>query len=233
MMYKDKDLPQGSTIKPFIFTNFVATVDGKVQVLENWKDYWPIGSRKDYETLLELRALSDVLIHGSSNAKTYRFVKTIQNPQLEKVRGERGVNKILPYVVLSNHPDSSLLDHLKDPAGEKAYLVTSKKAHLPEKAHQTVKIIRTGEDRIDLKKVVKTLAKELKAKRILMEGGPTLLGSFLSENLIDEIFLTVTPKIFGNDPGKTLTLVEGKLFPADKIKRSEERRVGKECRSRW
>ncbi len=51
-----------------------------------------------------------------------------------------------------------------------------------------------------------------------MEGGPILLGSFLAENLLDEIFLTVAPKIFGNEPGKTLTLVESRLFPADEIR---------------
>ena len=29
---------------------------------------------------------------------------------------------------------------------------------------------------------------------------------------------TMTPKIFGNEPGKALTLVENRLFPAAKIK---------------
>ncbi len=56
-------------------------------------------------------------------------------------------------------------------------------------------------------------------RNVLVEGGPTLLGSFLKENLIDEIFLTIAPKIFGSKTGTTLTLVEGILFPQDKIKK--------------
>lgn len=56
-------------------------------------------------------------------------------------------------------------------------------------------------------------------RNVLVEGGPTLLGSFLKENLLDEIFLTITPKIFGTKKSATLTLVEGTLFPPEKIKR--------------
>ncbi len=218
MLYKDKDLTEGEGDKPFIYTNFVSTVDGKVQVLENWKSYWPIGSRKDYEVLVELRSLADVTIHGSSNAKTYRFVKTIQTPLLKELREKRGVNEALPYIVLSNHPDISLVENLKNPDGAKAYLATSKKAVVPEETEKFVNLIRVGEERIDLKELVTKLASDLNAKRILVEGGPNLLGSFFTENLIDEVFLTVTPKIFGNQPGKTLTLVEGVLFPADKVR---------------
>jgi riboflavin biosynthesis pyrimidine reductase len=51
---------------------------------------------------------------------------------------------------------------------------------------------------------------------VLTEGGPHLLGSFLREGLLDELFLTVAPQLAGrrdgtNDP---LALVEGaSLWP--------------------
>lgn len=56
-------------------------------------------------------------------------------------------------------------------------------------------------------------------RNVLVEGGPTLLGSFLKENLIDEVFLTIAPKIFGSKNDATLTLVEGIFFPPEKIKK--------------
>jgi riboflavin biosynthesis pyrimidine reductase len=43
------------------------------------------------------------------------------------------------------------------------------------------------------------------------------MGSFFKENLIDELFLTITPKIVGNEPGKTLTMAEGYLYPPDQV----------------
>lgn len=54
---------------------------------------------------------------------------------------------------------------------------------------------------------------------MLIEGGPTILASFLKEGLIDEIFLTIAPKIFGSKYPSTLTMVEGYLFPKQSIKK--------------
>ena len=217
MLYKNSDLPKGSLEKPYIYTNFVSTVDGKVQVVTDWKSYWPIGSETDHKVLTELRAFSDVLIHGSGIAKLSPFVTKVQNPYLKKIRTSLGKNEILPYAVLSNNPDKKLISHLKNYAGGKALLFTSKKSIVPEDYDLHVNLVRVGQDKIDIKEVVNYLTTKLKAKRILMEGGPTLFGSFLEKELIDEIFLTVAPKIFGNETEKTLSLVENRLLPKEKV----------------
>jgi riboflavin biosynthesis pyrimidine reductase len=47
-------------------------------------------------------------------------------------------------------------------------------------------------------------------RTILVEGGPTLLGPLLAEGLIDELFLTSSPLLFGRHPGDLRkSLVEG------------------------
>jgi riboflavin biosynthesis pyrimidine reductase len=47
-------------------------------------------------------------------------------------------------------------------------------------------------------------------RRILCEGGPTLFGALLSESLVDELFLTISPLLAGDG----LSLVEGiELLP--------------------
>lgn len=216
MIYTDSDLPKGSSSKPYIFTNFVSTVDGKVQILTNWKSYWPIGSKTDHDTLTQLRSLADCLIHGSKLANIFPFVESIHTEKLKSLRRKLGKSEILPYVVLSNHPNKNLIVKLESP--DKTYLITSKNSYLPSGSDKLVKIVRIGEDEIDLIKLMSFLSINLGTKRILVEGGPTLLGSFLEENLIDEIFLTIAPKIFGNKTGDSLTLVEGRLFEANKIK---------------
>lgn len=218
MLYKNKDLPKGSLRKPFVYSNFVSTIDGKVQVLNNWESYWPIGSKNDHNVLTELRALSDVLIHGSGLAKLSPLVTKVQNPTLVRIRKALKKNETLPYVVLSNHPDKNLISHLQNYQGGKAHLITNKSTSLPESSEQFVNVVRVGKDKIVLKELITFLTKRLKARRILMEGGPTLFGSFLEEGLIDELFLTLSPKIFGNEEGKTLTLVEKRLFKSENIK---------------
>ena len=172
---KFSKIPKG---RPFFYTNFVQTVDGKVAVLE--KGYWPIGSKFDHQVLLELRGYADCLVHGGNLGRQFGEItlKSIKETQPN-----------LPYYILTKHPKS--LNKLKSLGAT---------------------IISGGLD---------TLIRELKDqkfKHVLIEGGPTLLGSFLKEFLIDEIFLTIAPKIYGSKPSSTITLVEGILLPPNKFK---------------
>jgi riboflavin biosynthesis pyrimidine reductase len=52
------------------------------------------------------------------------------------------------------------------------------------------------------------------ARRILCEGGPTLFGSLLVDDLVDELFVTVSPVL----AGRGLSLVEGvELLPGRRV----------------
>ncbi len=174
--------------RPFFYTNFVSTIDGKVTAPD--PSYWPIGSRKDYETLTELRAYADCLIHGGGLARQFGEVtlKSINQTLFKQMRRANGKSAKLPYYVITSHPDS--LVHLR----EEATIFSD-----------------------DLPSLVEELS-EQGYKHVLVEGGPTLLGSFLKEGLMDEIFLTIAPKIFGSKPFLTKTLVEGILLPLNKFK---------------
>lgn len=157
MFYPNLNFPKVKG-RPFFYTNFVSTVDGKVS------GYWPIGSKKDHQVLMELRSQADVLVHGKN---LYKQFGEITKRSLSKFPN-------LSYYPVTKHisPKKLAVDFYK-----KGY------------------------------------------KNVLIEGGPTLLGSFLKANLIDEIFLTIAPKIFGNKKGQTLTLVEGILFSKKTIKK--------------
>lgn len=173
MVYPNLKFPK-RTGRPFFYTNFVSTVDGKVQVLRDSEDYWPIGSKVDHQVLMELRAYADCLIHGKNLFNEFGNItrQSLQEDKFKALREKLGKNPELPYIVGSH----------------------------------------------DLKQLSKDLYKK-GYKNILVEGGPTLLGSFLKMDLIDQIFLTLAPKIFGNENTSTLTLVEGYLFPKKSIKK--------------
>ena len=47
---------------------------------------------------------------------------------------------------------------------------------------------------------------------VLIEGGPHLLGTFLAEELLDELFLTLAPQIAGRDGPERPGLVAGRTF---------------------
>lgn len=171
MFYPNLKFPQIKG-RPFFYTNFVQTVDGKVAVKKG--GYWPIGSRLDYQVLVELRGYADCLLHGKNLASQFGEItkKSIQKEEFKKLRKRVGKSKDLPYITASTRD----LEKIADDLYKKGY------------------------------------------RHILVEGGPTLLGSFLKANLIDEMFLTIAPKIYGSETGKTLTLVEDYLFPKNAIK---------------
>lgn len=205
------------TDRPFFFTNFVATVDGKVQVTKDGEGYWPIGSETDFNTLLDLRASSDLLIHGKNTALGFNHLSRINSSEFRERRRNLGKGSDLQYLIISSHPDDSLLAFLKNDFGAKAYLVTTTTAILSKDLEKWVNIVRFGEQKVNLNELSEFLH-EQGFENILMEGGPTLLGEFLAADLMDEIFLTIAPKIFGNQDKSTLTLVEGRLFPIEEVK---------------
>ncbi len=180
---------------PYFFSNFVTTIDGKVQVTgKNDKSYWPIGSPRDFETLLWLRAHADVLVHGKNTAASFNTLQTLAKKEFINKRKSAGKKYDLLYLVLSSHPDDKLISALNNPPpGIKSCILPGN----------------------NLSELVAYFKKN-NLQKILVEGGPTVLASFLKENLIDEMFITIAPKVFGNNQN-TKTMVEGYLFPPDKI----------------
>ena len=54
-----------------------------------------------------------------------------------------------------------------------------------------------GKTEIDLVQVIAILAAELGTKRLIVEGGPTVSGSFLNAGLVDEVSVLILPLIDG------------------------------------
>ena len=187
MFYRNLKFPEVAG-RPFFYTNFVQTIDGKVAVKR--EGYWPIGSKTDHQVLTELRAHADALVHGGNLAREFGevTVESLNKSSFKALRKKLGKGPVLPYYIVTSRP--SLYSHI----------VSGK--------------VITG--------VLQTLLEDLKEKgykNVLVEGGPTLLGSFLKENLIDEIFLTIAPKIYGSQNLTTSNLVEGILLPPKHIKK--------------
>ena len=180
--------------RPFFFANFVQTVDGKVTVVATPKEYWPIGSRDDYRLLTRLRAQADVLVHGSTTARWMRTLDRLAGAEFQEERRALGKTRDILYVAMSDHPDGELQALLADPpAGTEGWLVPGD---------------------------VRALSGRLFAegyRHVLVEGGPRLFTSFLQAGLMDEIFLTIAPKLFAGGGSSTLTLAEGELFAPEQV----------------
>ncbi len=201
--------------RPYFYTNFVSSVDGKVQVRKkDWKAYWPIGSSIDYQTLIMLRTYADSLIHGKSTALDFHTVRSLIKPEFRKARADIGKPELLPYIIVGHDFDANTIPFLANDAGLKPIIVTTSSSNIASEVERLSTVIRFDDERVNIS-TLSTWLYTQDYRVALIEGGPTLIGEFLSTGLLDEIFLTLAPKIFGNASGETLTMVEGHLFAPD------------------
>jgi riboflavin biosynthesis pyrimidine reductase len=72
------------------------------------------------------------------------------------------------------------------------------------------------------REIVETVAHETNGRLLLTEGGPMVLGQFLRDRMLDEIFLTLAPQIAGRSAEeRRIGLVEGIAFDPDQAPRAE------------
>lgn len=218
MLYENLSFPTLSN-RPYLYANNVMTLDGKVKVIAS-DAYWPIGSDVDYQLFIQLRVYADAIIQGKNTALQFGAI-TIENihknPFLEK-RKQKGKTTKPLYVIVCNQPGKEFETLLQNEYGYKPVLVTTETATVSPLLAKIVAVVRFGKETVDIRKLAAYLH-EHGQQHVSLEGGPTLLGSFLKENLVDELFVTIAPKLFGNERGKTLTMVEGTVFLPEEIKK--------------
>jgi riboflavin biosynthesis pyrimidine reductase len=87
---------------------------------------------------------------------------------------------------------------------------------------------------VNLTEVLATLREDYGVKRLVCEGGPTLIRSMLVAGLVDEIHATLCPMIFGGRKAPTLTGIGGDFLPKSTPLRLVEMLPAEgECFTRW
>jgi riboflavin biosynthesis pyrimidine reductase len=88
---------------------------------------------------------------------------------------------------------------LADPAARVAVL-TASAGTLPPVAARTF-YVRASDDNgaLDLRAALGVVRERFAVRTLLCEGGPHLAGQLLAAGLLDELFLTIAPKLAGGD----------------------------------
>ena len=214
--------------RPQIFSNFVSTMDGVVSL--QTRGHAAGGdisgfSIQDRMVMGLLRAVADVVIVGSGTlAADRRHVWTPEDicPPLasdyQKLRRAMSKNDALLNVVVTATGDIDLRSPVFTSGHVRAMIVTTPagaRRLVKQRPPDSVEIreVRRASGEIGPRAIVDEVMRTQSGNRILVEGGPRLLGSFYSEGLINEQFLTLAPQIAGRvaDDGR-LSLVMGKTF---------------------
>lgn len=171
--------------------NMVASLDGGT-TLDGTSG--GLGSPVDQRLIGIQRDLADVVLVGAGTVISEGYPGTKSYPRRLARRERWGRSGLPRWVIVASRPL---------PAGLKA-VVESEVPPLvlsPDDVEHPagVELIRTGAD-LDLASGLAQLA-ERGVRRVLCEGGPTLLGRLESRALLDEISLTISPTLLGaGDP---------------------------------
>lgn len=221
--------------RPHVFSNFVSTLDGVVSLgVQGHASGGDISgfSAQDRMVMGLLRAIADVVIIGSGTLGVdRRHVWTAEAiyPKLSgdyrRLRKALGRSSAPLNVIVSGSGDIDLGLPVFASGKVQALIVTTTagaKRLLKQRTSDSIEIravpgVHAGA--ISAGAVLDEVCRVNSGKRILVEGGPRLLGDFYAEGLLDEQFLTLAPQIAGRDASDgRLSLVMGKAFaPRDAL----------------
>jgi riboflavin biosynthesis pyrimidine reductase len=202
--------------RPSLYANFVSSVDGVVALGTDAESGKLIsgGSEPDRFVMGLLRATADAVLIG---AGTFRKVSRAlwhadsiypaAGDLFAELRRKLGLR---PHPLLVVVSASGEID-ARHPALEDALIVTTPagatrlRGTLPAGA----RVLTTEGQLVSGRALLDSLhAEGLQA--ILTEGGPSLVGELYRDGLIDELFLTVSPRLFGRYAGDARkSLVDG------------------------
>jgi riboflavin biosynthesis pyrimidine reductase len=218
--------------RPYVICHMVPSVDGRI-VLDGWKISRAVLTEEYERTARTFSA--DAWIIGRVSMEPYAGkAKILARAGRERIpRTDFVARRDAPSYAIAIDPSGKLRWESASIDDEHAVTVLTEKvpdrtlAFLREKG---VSYLFGGKERIDLRAVLRKLRRLFGIRRLLLEGGGKINGSFLQAGLVDELSLLVapvadgsvgTPTLFdapeGRGPGRSLRLLSASRRRGDLV----------------
>jgi riboflavin biosynthesis pyrimidine reductase len=202
--------------RPRVYANFVSSIDGVVALGGEGESGQRVsgGSEPDRFVMGLLRATADAVLIGASTFRKIAralwhaySIYPAAGALFAELRARLGLR---PHPLLVVVTASGAIDP-RQPALHDALIVTTPagEARLRGTLPAGARIVAPAAGPVPARALIDLLrADGLQA--ILTEGGPQLAGELFHAGLIDELFLTTAPRLFGRAPGdERKSLVSG------------------------
>ena len=188
--------------RPLVGMNFVATLDGRATIEGR---SGPIGSDADTAMLAGLRTRFDAVMIGAGTMRVERYGRLAAKAETRERRESDGLAPAPLMVLVSGRLDIPWDAPLFEEGGE-ILIFTSSEAEPPETA-AAVEVVR-HEGAVNFGEALRHLREERGVRALLSEGGPHVHAQMQADGLVDDLFLTIAPKLSG---GEAPRIVEGPL----------------------
>jgi len=201
--------------KPYVVVNCASSIDGKIAL--PGKKPLKISNEEDVARVHKLRNECDAILVGIETILADNPKLTVKAKYVDKVRQPI---RIVLDSELRIPEDAEVMK-----PNAKTIIVTTCKEF--KKGH--VEVIKCGNDKVDLKRLMEILY-DRGIKKLLVEGGSTVIWEFLENKLVDEMMVFYSPIIIGNN-APTIAGGEGAKSEEELIKMEIKsiERIGNGC----
>jgi riboflavin-specific deaminase-like protein len=194
--------------RPYLVLNMVSSLDGKATI--DWRTKG-LSTELDRKLFHLLRTQGDAVMVGAGTVRAERYGRMAKSAELRDARERDGLARDPLAVVVSARLDLPADLPLLNEPEQRVVIATGSDASLPDLGDQVV-YERTGED---LPLLMSRLRDEHGVRSIVCEGGPTLNSHLLAAGLVDELWLTLNPKLAGGAAAFTIVAGRELVDPVD------------------
>jgi riboflavin-specific deaminase-like protein len=190
--------------RPYVAVNFAVTIDGRAAIEGR---SGPIGSAADTQMLQLLRTHADAVMIGAGTMRAERYGRMVSDPALRERREQNGLSPDPLAVIVSGRLDLPWDAGLFTDGGGEVVVFTTAEAEPPQ-TETPLEVIRHDGPAVDPVGMLRYLREERNVRGLLCEGGPGLHSVLQSLEQVDEVFVTIAPKLSG---GEEPRMIEGDL----------------------
>jgi riboflavin biosynthesis pyrimidine reductase len=190
------DIPVGGA-RPWVRLNMIASVDGATSV-EGLSGQ--LGGPSDHKVFAALRSLTDAVLVAAGTVRAERYGPVRFADATVDARRARGQADVPPIAVISRTCALDWSTPFFTDATARPIVVTVESAPVDNRrqAADVADVVVVGDKDVDLAGAVDALGQR-GAGNILAEGGPTLNGHLAAAGMLDELCLTLSPRLVGGD----------------------------------
>ncbi|MCU1439321.1 MAG: pyrimidine reductase family protein [Rhodoglobus sp.] len=189
----DDDLVAG--LGPGVRLNFVSSIDGAATRDGLSGGLSGPADKRHFELL---RRVCDVVLVGAGTVRAEGYGPMRVSAASAHWRLAHGMPEQPVFAIVSGRLDLDPGSRVFTEAPVRPIVVTSAGASGRERFEAVADVVAVGTGHVDLEGALASL-RDRGLTRVLCEGGPTLFGSLLAVDAVDELCITISPSLEGGD----------------------------------
>ena len=184
--------------RPYVLANMIVSVDGRATAGGTTD---ALSSRTDRRLLLDLRCQVDAVLVGTATIAKESYGPLVRSRERQAERLRRGLDASPLAVTASRSMRLPVESPLFQDTGARIVVLSNSGEESP-RVPADMQVERLPGDELDLRAGLARLRERHNVRTLLVEGGPTLLSAILAADALDELFLSLSPKLAGGgEPG--------------------------------